>query len=66
MLRLLGVQGAPRGTQVVIGAALVALGFWRHSTLALIVGGVVVVIGIFRLLGGLGADRGDGPRKGGR
>jgi hypothetical protein len=50
MLRLLGVQGAPRGTQLVIGAALIALGIWHHSTLALIGGGVVAVIGIVRLL----------------
>jgi hypothetical protein len=65
MLRLLGVQGAPRGTQLVIGAALIAPGVWHHSGFALVGGGIVLVLGIFRLLGASSADRG-GDRPGSR
>jgi hypothetical protein len=41
MLRILGIHGSP-GTRLLIGAAMLGVGLWRHTTIAVVVGVALV------------------------
>ena len=42
MLRILGLEGSPTA-RLLVGLALVALGVWRHATIAVVVGAGLLV-----------------------
>jgi membrane-bound ClpP family serine protease len=51
MLRLAGVRLHP-GIRLVIGAALVAFGLWRHDAApAIVIGGALILFGLAGLVG---------------
>jgi hypothetical protein len=42
VLRILGLEGSPTA-RLLVGLALVALGVWRHATIAVVVGAGLLV-----------------------
>jgi hypothetical protein len=62
MLRMLGLQGSP-SAKLLIGAALIALGVWRHGAIAVVLGvGLLLVTAVGAASGrhSGGADGGQG------
>jgi hypothetical protein len=57
MLRLTGITGLPPAILLPIGAALIGLGLWQHLTIALIVGGALLLKGLISAAGGRRSDR---------
>jgi hypothetical protein len=52
MLRLLGLQGSP-SAKLLVGAALIGLGVWRHGAIAVVLGvGLLLVTAVGTARGG--------------
>jgi hypothetical protein len=67
MLRILGLQGSAPA-KLVIGAALIGLGVWRHGTIAVVLGvGLLLVAAVGaasgRHAGGADGGPGQGPAR---
>jgi hypothetical protein len=52
MLRLTGIAGLPPVVLLPIGAMLIGVGLWRHVTIALIVGGALLLKALIGATGG--------------
>jgi hypothetical protein len=64
MLRIFGLQGSPTA-RLAVGAALIALGLWRHSTIAVVVGAGLLVATAVGAVNAWQSGRQGGQRQGG-